>query len=215
MTLETELSAAKTQHEANIVAIKQKHSQRIKNADDNHQRAEVLCNQTRILTGRDPTYARWWIYWPLLLALSTLEVPVNALAFQLYFGDGSLMSMFVTFGIGVVLVVFAHGIGVTMRRFRHNAENFGGALASCGWLVLLFGLTLTICYSLAILRQAYLAFQSAPDPTLSDMIAQGNQLSAAATVLSQNFLQATLQIDGWIFLFINLGIITVGVLASF
>lgn len=44
------------------------------------------------------------------MALATLEVPVNQLAFRLNFGEGSFLSTFITFGIGVVLIYFAHAI---------------------------------------------------------------------------------------------------------
>lgn len=216
MTQESDLSAADARHAANILVIKQKHSARISNAEENYSKAEGDYNQTWLLVReRAPTYARWWIYWPFLVALATLEVPVNQLAFQLYFGEGSLLSTFVTFGVGLVLIYFAHAIGVTMRRFRHNSEETGGALASLGWIAFLLLLTITISYSLAILRQAYLAYQHAPNPTLSEMIAQGRQLDAAATVLQQNFLRSDLAMDGLIFFFINVGIMTVGVVASF
>lgn len=216
MTLQAELSAAEARHASNIQVINQKHSSKITQADEAHQRAELAYNHTWLLVReRDPSYARGWIYWPFMIVLATLEVPVNSLAFQLYFGDGTFLSGFITFGIGVVLIYFAHGIGVTMRRFRHNSEDTGGAYASLGWIGFLTLITLTISYSLAILRQGYLAFQRAPNPTLSEMIAQGRQLDAAATVLQQNFLNFSLAIDGWIFFFINLAILTVGVLASF
>lgn len=216
MTLQTELDGARKRHEDNLKAIEEKHRERVANAQANHERSELAFNTTRVQVGqRDPTYARWYFYWPFLLALASLEVPVNQLAFQLYFGEGSLLSTVITFGIGVVLVYFAHMIGVTLRRFRHNSESTGGSAASMAWLLLLLLLSIIISYSLAILRQGYLEFQSTPEPSLVEMINQGRQLEAAATIIGKSFLKFALAIDGWIFFFINIAILTVGVLASF
>ncbi|PZO53307.1 MAG: hypothetical protein DCF16_07515 [Alphaproteobacteria bacterium] len=216
MSAEAEIAAAEARHTSNIKVINQKHSTKIAQAEQNYQQAELSYNHTWLMVReREPSYARWWIYWPFMIALATLEVPVNQLAFQLYFGEGTFLSTFITFGIGVILVVFAHGIGVTMRRFRHNAEDTGGAVASISWIVFLSLWALIISYSLAVLRQSYLAFERAPDPTLTEMIQQGRQLDAAAAVLQQNFLRADLAIDGLIFLCINIAILTVGVLGSF
>jgi len=216
VSAEAELAAAEARHAANIKVINQKHVTKIGLADQNFQNAELAYNHTWLMVReREPSYARWWIYWPFMIALATLEVPVNQLAFQLYFGEGTFLSTFITFGIGVVLIVFAHGIGVTMRRFRHNAEDTGGALASTGWIFFLALCALIVSYSLAVLRQAYLAFERAPDPTLTEMIEQGRRIDAAAVVLQENFLRSELAMDGLIFLFINIAILTVGVLGSF
>ena len=133
--------------------------------------------------------------------MATLEVPVNQLAFQLYFGEGNSGAILITFGVGVVLVVFAHAIGLTMRRFRHNSEAAGGALASMAWILFLFFLSLVISHSLAILRQGYLSFRTQPDPTLTELINQGRPLEAAATVVGQGFLHFALGLDGLIFFF--------------
>lgn len=216
MSLNAELTAAEIRHQGNIQAIHANHDARITAARQNYEQAELAFNATRIQVGlRDPTYARWWFYWPFLLALSCLEVPVNQLAFQLYFGEGSFVSMLITFGIGAVLVFFAHMIGLTMRRFSHNAQKSTGALSSSLWLILLFLLSFVISYSLAILRQGYLEFQRQPDPTLTEMIQQGRELAAAATVVREGFIHFFLALDGWIFFFINFAVLTVGVAASF
>lgn len=216
MSLQNDLDGAKIRHEGNVEAINQQHNALIGNAEQDYQAAELAYNATRISVGqRDQSYARWWFYWPFLIGLATLEVPVNQLAFQLYFGEGSLLSTFITFGVGVVLIYFAHGVGINMRRFRHNSQTDGGAIASTIWIVSLTTISLIISYSLAILRQGYLAFQRQPDPSLTELIEQGRKLEAAATVVSQAFLRFALEIDGWIFFFINVGILTVGVLASF
>lgn len=158
---------------------------------------------------RQPRYSSALFYWPFLVALAICEVPVNRLSFELFFQESPVISLGVSFLIGSLFMGLAHGVGIVARRFRYNAKR-GGAGVACGQLLLTIALIGALAYGVAVLRQGYLAFVTQPNRDFSQLM-ESNQYGEAALLV----LKVGLGIEGWIFLFINLAIVFVGVLAAY
>lgn len=193
-----------------MAAIDTRFSQRTKDAED---RLTLASDQWDVIYGaedRFPSYSSPWFYWPFMIVLAICEAPVNRLSFELFFGESPLISLGVSLLVGSVLVTLAHVAGTAARRFRYSCSRPFGMWSSLIQILLSFTLILALCYGVAVLRQGYLAFLTRPDPSISALI--DNQQIGEAAMLA---LTTQLALEGWIFLWINLGIVTVGTLAAF
>lgn len=169
---------------------------------------------------RPPRYARLW-YWPCMAILALAEVPVNRLSFELFFGESPILSLIVAALVGAVLLLMAHFLGLSLRRFGHNVSyvmnqnpgisTFVAMLPSLVAVLLYTTLIGLLCYGIGLLRQGYLAFTTRADPSFADLIDSNQYAEAAATLV----LQTALNVEGMIFVVLNLAIVTVGVLFAF
>jgi signal transduction histidine kinase len=173
---------------------------------------EVVTGQWEDIYGqvnRYPRYSSPYFYWPFMVVLAICEVPVNRLSFELFFAESPAISIAVSLLVGTTLIALAHGIGTVTRRFSYNARS-SGAWPSVLQLAVMLTLVGLLCYGVAVLRQGYLAFVTQPDTGFADLI-ESDQYGQAALLA----LRTTLGIEGYIFLFINLAIVMVGVLAAY
>jgi uncharacterized membrane protein len=110
--------------------------------------------------------------------------------------------------VGGVLVILSHRLGLLLGRFGYFAKQRGWFLefAQVAVVVLLIG---ALCYGLSVLRQGFLEAAVAPEIGFADAMNGGG---AGAALMS---LKAGLGLEGWIFLFINLAVVLVGVSASY
>ncbi|MBL8549288.1 MAG: hypothetical protein JNJ73_04840 [Hyphomonadaceae bacterium] len=204
---------AEEYHQAQLKTIEDKYQPLIETAEQESETAEGNYELLRADLERFPKF--WhepfsWLYWFFLAALAVLEIPVNRLSFQLFFAENALTSLAVAGGVGVTLIVLAHFTGMVMVRFRHDCGQTGGVWAALGRLAVLIALIWSLCYGIAVFRQGYLAFATQPDPSFSALIAN-NQLGEAAVIA----LKIALGVEGWVFLFINLAIVGIGVFFAF
>jgi hypothetical protein len=120
--------------------------------------------------------------------------------------------------IGAVQIFLAHTVGVTARRLSYAVEQrqwanpgISRSLAAAPHMLaiaLSLFFILANSYGLAVFRQAFLQFVNQPDPSLEQLI---NDDQATAYVM----IGSSLAVEGWIFLFINLGIVGVAIMGAF
>lgn len=204
------VQSVREDHERRMQAIEFDYNGRI---DGAQQMLDAIQFDWNVIYGEEnrfPSYSSHWFYWPFMVALALCEAPVNRLSFELFFGESPLLSLAVSLLVGAILIVLAHSFGIVARRFRYHAKFPGGALTACAQLTIIGAMIAALCYGVAILRQGYLSFVTQPDPSFASLI-ESEQFGQAALMA----LSASLAIEGWIFLFINLGIVIVGVLAAY
>ena len=64
------------------------------------------------------------VYLPLMVALALVEVPVNRLAFELFFQEQPAVSLALAVVVGAVLMFFAHMVGTLVRRMEHAVADW-------------------------------------------------------------------------------------------
>ncbi|MBP7339805.1 hypothetical protein [Niveispirillum sp.] len=151
-----------------------------------------------------------WAYPFLMLLVCLAEVPVNRMAFEFFFQETPLLSLFISLVIGGVLALFAHFIGLWLKQANRH-ERMGARLSYYAGALVLAGLSGALVYFIAAMRQHFLALLEADAGTsFADLLRQGDLTATAAQVTSTELGSA-----GWTLLVINLVILTVGVVASF
>lgn len=204
------IQAARDNHNRLMAAIATRFDPRIEGADSQLNQAS---GQWEVIYGEEnrfPSYSSPLFYWPFMTVLAICEAPVNRLSFELFFAESPLISLGVSLLVGAVLMILAHVTGTVSRRFGYSTKRHGGMWVSLGQLAVTLLLIGALCYGVAVLRQGYLAFLTRPDPSFSALI-DNQQLGQAAMLV----LSTALALEGWIFLFINLGIVAVGTLAAY
>ncbi len=196
-------------HAGNMNAIDTRYGGRIAEARDALDVINAKWDTIQAEVDRQPRYARGWFYWPFMLALMLFEIPVNRLSFELFFRESPTVSLGVAFLVGVILVTLAHRLGLVLCRFGYHAKKSGWA-GGIIQVVLISAVILALIYGVSILRQAYLDFETQPSASFADMLAGNNAVQAAGAMFKSG-----LEISGWIFFAINLGIVAVGLTASY
>ncbi len=212
-----EQAGIEAQHKTRRSAIDLKYSERIQSAESAFKDAADTWGDIEAKVKRQPRYARAIFYWPLMMALTLFEVPVNRLSFELFFRESPVVALGVAFMVGIILIALAHRLGLMLCRFGHHTqpgEDGERSYVSIVWqtlqVVIVTGIILALIYGISVLRQGYLDFVTQPQTGFADVLANGG-VSQAATLAFESGLATA----GWIFFAINLGIIAVGVTASY
>jgi hypothetical protein len=151
-----------------------------------------------------------WAYPFLMLLVCLAEVPVNRMAFEFFFQETPLLSLFISLIIGGVLALFAHFIGLWLKQANQH-ERMQARLSYYAGAAVLAGLSGTLVYFIAAVREHFLRLLEADaNNSFADLLRQGDLTSTAAQVTGTELGSA-----GWTLLVINLVILTVGVVASF
>lgn len=206
---ETKRERLKSLHDGKMKAIETKYGGRIADAKEAHDKISDKWDTIQAEVERQPRYARGIFYWPFMIALMLFEIPVNRLSFELFFRESPTVSLGVAFLVGVILVTLAHRLGIVLCRFGYHGRKSGWT-GQVIQVVLITATILALIYGVSVLRQGYLDFETQPDVSFMDMLA-GN---GAAQVAGDMF-KAGLGISGWIFFAINIGIVAVGLTASY
>lgn len=196
-------------HSGNMNAIKTKYGGRIADAQEQLNSINGNWDSIQAEVDRQPRYARGIFYWPFMLALMLFEIPVNRLSFELFFRESPTVSLGVAFLVGVILVTLAHRLGVLFCRFGYHIRK-SGWVSSLVQIVMITAVILALVYGVSVLRQGYLDFETRPQVSFSDMLA-----GTGAAQMAGDMFKAGLGISGWIFFAINMGIIAVGLTASY
>lgn len=196
-------------HAGNMAAIETKYGGRIADAQDSLDTINGKWDTIQAEVDRQPRYARGIFYWPFMLALMLFEIPVNRLSFELFFRESPIVSLGVAFLVGVILVTLAHRLGLLFCRYSYHAKK-SGWVGSFIQIVLITAIILALVYGVSVLRQGYLDFETQPQASFADMLAGTGAVQAAGDMF-----KAGLGISGWIFFAINMGIIAVGLTASY
>ena len=152
-------------------------------------------------------------YLPVMILLALIEVPVNRLAFELFFQEQPAVSLALAFLVGGVLVFFAHMVGTLVRRMENPSTTTQQVRRGFG-LALFIGLAGVLMYLLAGMRQLYVRLlESEQGSSLSALVqglTGGGTAQTIATVANEQLGTA-----GWTLLVLNVVIFVFGATAAF
>jgi len=165
------------------------------------------------VNGRPLRRALVGVYLPLMAALALVEVPVNRLAFELFFQEQPIISLALAAVVGAVLIFFAHMVGTLVRRMEHQARP--AQQVKRGLAILLFAaLTGTMMYLLAGMRQLYVRLLESEQGSNLSALVQGLTSGGTASAIA-NVATERLGIAGWTLLILNLVLFVFGATAAF
>ena len=196
-------------HDGNMKSIETRYGGRIADAQEDLNSINEKWDAIQADVDRQPRYARAFFYWPFMLVLMLFEIPVNRLSFELFFRESPVVSLGVAFLVGVILVTLAHRLGLIFCRFGYNLKRKAW-VTELVQALLITAVILALVYGVSVLRQGYLDFETQPQASFADMLA-----GTGAAQMAGEMFQSGLGISGWIFFAINMGIIAVGMTASY
>ncbi|MDT7951925.1 MAG: hypothetical protein RQ966_10525 [Acetobacteraceae bacterium] len=153
------------------------------------------------------------LYLPVMALLSLIEVPVNRLAFELFFQEQPAVSLALAFVVGAVLVFFAHMVGTLVRRMETPSRTAQQVRRALG-IALFIGLSGVLMYLLAGMRQLYVRLlESEQGSSISAMVEGLTGAGAARTIA--NVASEQLGTAGWTLLVLNIVVFVFGATAAF
>lgn len=150
--------------------------------------------------------------------LSMVEVPINRFAFELFFLQQPAISNIIALAVGVILIAFAHVIGLLMRRATNyvTIKDRSGLYIGSATAILPSS---AIIYFLGLMREQYLKIISADQTTnFADLLNQGFQgveSVGKGIAVVQNIAAINLSSAGMILISINTAIFMLGCFLSF
>jgi hypothetical protein len=198
----------KEDHDRRVGVICTRFASRLEASSARVNRAQSTWDEIHGEVNRQPRYSGPWFYMSFMILLAIAEVPINRLSFELFFRESPAIALIVSLLVGGVLVVLSHRLGLALGRFEYFAKQHGWGRETLQVVVVTF-LIGALCYGLSVLRQGFLAAAVAPELGFADVMDGG---AAGVALMS---LEPALNLEGWIFLFINLAVVLVGVSASY
>ena len=187
-------------------------STKLQSAAEQHSRVRSRAAQIEADLGR-PLRSSLVPVYPFVLAIIAIaEIPINRLAFELFFQEAPVVSLFLSFAVGLLLAFFAHQAGLWLRQATSH-KTLGAKLGHLGGVALIMAVAVPLIYFIAAMRQHYLALLDAEAANdFGSLLREGLQggLSTAREVLS-----VELGSPGWTLLILNLALLTVGAIISF
>jgi hypothetical protein len=177
-----------------------------------HEDAALLAKEEKHkieeLLGRPLQIDHTDFYVPALVILAIAEVPINRLAFELFFESMPLVSLLISAAIGGLLIFFAHTIGVLIKRLQCkeieiNRDNIYLTIT------LLAILTMTLMYFLGLMREKWVDVN---DPAALNLESFINSATNTDKGIAESFLIGS---RGFTLLLLNLAIFTVGIMLAF
>jgi len=153
------------------------------------------------------------VYLPLMTALAVVEIPVNRLAFELFFQEQPIVSLALAGVVGAVLIFFAHMIGTLIRRMENPSRPAQQVRRGLG-ILLFAGLTGVMMYLLAGMRQLYVRLLESEQGNNLSAIIEGLTSGGTASAI-RNVATEQLGTAGWTLLILNLVLFVFGATASF
>ena len=150
-------------------------------------------------------------YEVVLLLLAVAEVPINRLAFELFFQEQPLFSLILAGAVGIALMFLAHLTGLLVRREPQPPR--WRQIRHVGGTVLVLLVTGMLVYALATMRQLYIQLLQNEGGSLQqqvEAILRGNAASAVKEVASTQ-----LGVAGYTLMALNVTLFVVGAAASF
>jgi hypothetical protein len=172
---------------------------------------EALNRQKEIETqlGRPLHISLRNVYIPLMVMLAIAEIPVNRLAFELFFESMPAVSLLLSAAVGALLIFFAHILGEQIKHSRCPVQSVGGP-NSLGIGLIIF-ISLMLIYSLGVMREQLVNLEAASVINLENLTLE--QLTADTE--SNAAFSFALGSKGVFLVILNIAIAFSGVLASF
>lgn len=153
------------------------------------------------------------VYLLLMIGLALVEMPVNRLAFELFFQEQPAVSLALAGVVGAVLIFFAHMVGTLLRRMETPSRPLQQVRRGLG-ILLFAALAGVMMYLLAGMRQLFVRLlQSEQASNLSAIIAGITGGGTARTIA--HVANEQLGTAGWTLLILNLVIFVFGATAAF
>ena len=149
-------------------------------------------------------------YIPLMALLALAEIPVNKLAFELYFESMQAVSTLLSAAVGALLIFFAHTIG---KQLKHTRCELTSTNNSQTYLVV-FGISalcLLVMFYLGVMREEVVALQGAGGLNLEDITLEDLTSGASS---SQSW-SLTMGLAAFFLVVLNFAIFLTGVVAAF
>lgn len=180
-----------------------------KNLKNNFESAEVELMEVRRLVNRSiqVNFVKTYILFMAVLALA--EVPVNRLAFELFFEQSPIISLILSAAVGALFVFFAHVIGSQIK-YAQCVELNPDKKKIYITMGALFLMSLLVMYFLGIMREQLVAVQNSANLSLEDMLNEENQ-----AVINSGMTTLMLGSKGLMLLLLNLAIYISGVMLAY
>jgi len=147
-------------------------------------------------------------YIPALVVLAIAEVPINRLAFELFFESMPLVSLLISAAIGGLLIFFAHTIGLLIKRLQCKEIEINVDHVYLT-ITLLSILTMMLMYFLGLMREKWVDVN---DPGAINLESFINSATNTDKGIAESFLIGS---RGFTLLLLNLAIFTVGMMLAF
>ena len=160
------------------------------------------------LLGRPLQVEHTDLYLPVLICLAIAEVPINRLAFELFFESMPLVSLLVSAAIGGLLIFFAHTVGILLKRAQCKEIEVSHDNIYLT-ITLLSILTFALMYFLGLMREKWVDINDVSTLNLEALITSATNTEKG---IAESLMIGS---KGFTLLLLNLGIFTVGVLLAF
>lgn len=182
------------------------------------RRAETTERELRTIradiSGRPLRRSFVWCYLPIMFTLALVEIPVNRLAFELFFQEQPVFSLVLAAIIGAVLIFFADRIGTLLRRTEQERPNRGQQIKRILGILIFSLLAVIVMFLLAKMRQLFVnLLDSEQSSNLSAMVQQLTQGGAASTMA--NVAHQEMGTAGWTLLVFNVALFVFGITTAF
>jgi hypothetical protein len=150
------------------------------------------------------------VYLPFLIFLAIIEVPINNMAFALFFDEASKITILLALAVGTILIFFARTIGMKLRHITCR-EIEVSKLKTYAILGLLGTFSLVIMFSLAKMGQKL--------AEVIDRVGLVGLFEECETCgPPQTFMESAytgLSQEGYVLLLLNVVVFTAGLVAAF
>jgi hypothetical protein len=150
-------------------------------------------------------------YFPILVFLALAEMPINRLAFELFFQETPGLSLLLALAVGAALMFLAHLVGLLVRREPQPPR--WRQLRHAAAIVLILVVTGFLIYSVAVMRQLYVELVQNEGASLQDQVDAILRGGAASTV--SHVASTRLGPAGYTLMVLNITVFLVGAAASF
>ena len=147
---------------------------------------------------------------PLMALLALAEIPVNRLAFELYFESMPAISLLLSAAVGALLIFFAHTIGKQLKHTRCEVT----AINKSNTYLAIFGivaLCVLVMFYLGVMREQVVALQGVGGLNLEDLTLEDLSSNSSASS-SMSF---TIGPAAFFLVVLNFAIFLTGVVAAF
>jgi|GEM_PF-1494639 len=180
-----------------------------KNLKSNLESAEEEYSDIRKLLNRSVQIKFVNVYIPFMLLLSIAEIPVNRLAFELFFEQSPVISLILSGAVGSLFIFFAHIIGSQLRnaQCKELVIDTGKIYLTLSSLVMM---SMLVMYFLGVMREQLVTVQASANLNLEDMLNDDTQAAISGGLTS-----LAIGSKGLMLLLLNLAIYVSGILMAF
>lgn len=151
-------------------------------------------------------------YYVMMPLLALAEIPVNRAAFELTFREEPVFSLMLAAAVGLILIFFAHVIGLMLRQWPRRPSVAQVAARVGAMLLILTGVGGGV-YFMAKMRQGFMRLTTSEAEGFSDRLQEALRGGTPSTVAVM--VDVPLSVSDWTFIALNVLIFMFGVVASF